>query len=859
MIIAVLSIFIAVLGMGLLIVLALRLRAVNTELKLAKHRSKDAGLSDLLIYSSVIDDGIIVNKDGSLMAAWIYKAQDNASATDEERNVLSVRINQALSRLGDGWVLHVDAARHQAPRYSDSKLSHFKDEVTAAIDQERRIFFENSGALYEGFYVLTATFLPPVLAQRKFVELMFEDDTPRPDAAQHTAAILETFKREITTLESQLSHGLKLRRLKGRKVIQEDGEIQVEDEFLRWIDYCVTGRNRPVILPKNPVYLDALIGGAEMWTGVVPRIGKNFVQVVAIDGLPLESAPGILNKLSELPIEYRWSNRFIFLDAHTAVSHLEKYRKKWKQKVRGFVEQVFNINSGNVDQDALSMVQDASDAIAEVNSGLVSEGYYTSCLILMDQDRDTVEHYARIAEKAINALGFGARIETINTIEAYLGSLPGHAVENVRRPLVNSMNAADLIPSSSIWTGQDHAPCPLYPPLAPALMSCVTTGSTPFRLNLHVRDLGHTFVFGPTSAGKSVLLATIAAQLRRYEGMTIYAFDKGMSMFGLCAAINGATRGASGNHFNIGADDSALSFCPLQFLETASDRAWAVDWIETIIRLNKVEVTPTDRKKIATAIVSMSKTKERTLTSFITAVQDNKIREALEQYDVDGIMGYLIGAERDGLALSDFNVFEIEELMGLNEKYALPVLLYLFRRIEKSLHGQPAAIILDEAWLMLAHPVFREKIREWLKVLRKANCLVLLATQSLSDAANSGILDVIIESTATKIFLPNAFARNEETAALYRKMGLNSRQIDILASATPKRDYYYVSALGRRLFTLAVGPLTRSFVAISDKETVQRIKALQRSYGADWYRVWVEQHGLSLNDYRPQHIEHEAA
>ena len=91
---------------------------------------------------------------------------------------------------------------------------------------------------------------------------------------------------------------------------------------------------------------------------------------------------------------------------------------------------------------------------------------------------------------------------------------------------------------------------------------------------------------------------------------------------------------------------------------------------------------------------------------------------------------------------------------------------------------------------MLGHPAFRAKIREWLKTLRKANCLVLMATQSLSDAANSGILDVIVESTATKIFLPNLYARDEDTAALYRRMGLNTRQIEILATAVPKGDRF---------------------------------------------------------------------
>lgn len=187
--------------------------------------------------------------------------------------------------------------------------------------------------------------------------------------------------------------------------------------------------------------------------------------------------------------------------------------------------------------------------------------------------------------------------------------------------------------------------------------------------------------------------------------------------------------------------------------------------------------------------------------------------------------------------------------MNLGEKYALPVLLYLFRRIERSLKGQPAVIILDEAWLMLGHPAFRAKIREWLKVMRKANCLVLMATQSLSDAANSGILDVIVESTATKIFLPNIYARDEDTSALYRRMGLNARQIEIIATAVPKRQYYYVSENGRRLYDLALGPLALAFVGASDKESVATIQQLEAKFGDDWIHEWLSEKGLNINDY----------
>ena len=839
---------IAALGILLVLLLVQRLMTVDRELKLKKHRAKDAGLADLLIHAAVVDDGVIVGKNGALMAAWLYKGDDNASSTEEQRELVSLRINQAFAGLGSGWMIHVDAVRRPAPNYSPRGVSHFPDPLSAAMDDERRRLFEGLGTMYEGYFVLSLTFFPPMLAQQKFVELMFDDDAAVPDHKARTHGLIEQFKRDCKSIEGSLSSVIKMQRLRGNKLELEDGRKVTHDDFLSWLQFCVTGVTQPVMLPSNPMYLDAIIGGKELWGGVVPKVGRNFIQAVAIEGFPLESAPGILSALAELPCEYRWSSRFIFMDTHEAVKHLDKFRKKWKQKVRGFFDQVFNTNNGNVDQDAMSMVQDAADAIAEVNSGLIAQGYYTSVVILMDEDRERLEASARMIEKAIERLGFAARIESINTMDAYLGSIPGHGVENVRRPLINTMNLADLLPTSTIWTGLADAPCPLYPPLSPALMHCVTQGATPFRLNLHVRDLGHTFMFGPTGAGKSTHLAMIAAQLRRYEGMSIYAFDKGMSMYPLAAGIRAATNGKSGLHFTVAADDEALSFAPLQFLETKADRAWAMEWLDTILALNGLETTSEQRNEIAKAVLTMHTEKSKTLTDFSNAVQDEKIRQALGQYMIDGSMGHLLDAEHDGLALSDFTVFEIEELMNLGDKYALPVLLYLFRRIERSLKGQPAVIILDEAWLMLGHPVFREKIKEWLKVLRKANCLVLMATQSLSDAANSGILDVIVESTATKIFLPNVYARDEETSLLYRRMGLNNRQMEILATAVAKRQYYYVSENGRRLYDLALGPLALAFVGASDKESVAAIKALERKFGAGWVNEWLAGRGISIKD-----------
>ena len=205
-------------------------------------------------------------------------------------------------------------------------------------------------------------------------------------------------------------------------------------------------------------------------------------------------------------------------------------------------------------------------------------------------------------------------------------------------------------------------------------------------------------------------------------------------------------------------------------------------------------------------------------------------------------MGHLLDAEQDTLGLSPFVVFEIEELMNMGDQNLIPVLTYIFHRIEKSLTGQPALLILDEAWVMLGHPAFRSKIREWLKVLRKANCAVVLATQSLSDAKNSGIMDVLVESCPTKIMLANANAQQEDQYLLYKDIGLNDREIAILSTeARPKRDYYIKTSEGQRLVQLALGHKTLAFVGASDKASIARIKSLHKQYGSLWHTHWLEE------------------
>lgn len=803
---------------------------------LRTFRSRGPSFADLVPYAGLVDNGIILLKDGSLMAGWYFAGPDSESATDLERNEISRQVNAVLLRLGSGWMIQVEAVRMEATDYPAAERSYFPDPVTKAIDAERRTHFKRECAHFESRHALILTQRPDEQRRRGLARYVYADSKSR--SQTHADSALELFGARIREVEQYLSSTISIRRMRTREVEGEGGLRTARyDELFQFIRYCIAGENQPIRLPDIAMYLDWLVT-AEFQHGLTPVVENRHMAIVAIDGLPAESWPGILNALDRMPLSYRWSSRFIFLDPQEARERLERARKKWQQKVRPFFDQLFKTDSRSIDQDALTMVGEVEDAISEASSELVAYGYYTPVIVLFDKDASRLNEKSETVRRIVQAEGFGARIETLNATEAFLGSLPGNWYCNVREPLINTRNLADLLPLNTVWAGNPVAPCPYLPPSSPPLLQ-VASGSTPFRLNLHVDDVGHTLIFGPTGSGKSTLLALIAAQFRRYADARVFVFDKGCSMLPLTLAVGG-------NHYDIGADNTraVLSFCPLLELESEADRAWACQWIEMVSSLQGLAIMPEHRNAISRQIELMAKAPGRSLTDFVSGVQLRAIKEALRHYTIDGPLGHLLDAETDALSLGSFQTFEIERLMTMGEQCLVPVLTHLFRRIEKQLAGAPSLIVLDEAWLMLGHALFRDKIREWLKVLRKANCSVVLATQSISDAERSGIIDVLQESCPTKICLANGAARQPGVREFYERIGFNERQIEIIANAVPKREYYVTSPEGRRLFDMALGPIALAFTGASSKQDLKSVRALHVKYGPNWPSHWLKMRGM---------------
>jgi type IV secretion system protein VirB4 len=751
--------------------------------------------------------------------------------------VLTARLNGIL-RLGSGWMVHCDTIRTESPEYPKSGA--FPGPITRLIDEERRAQFLREGSHFESEYFLTLTYLPPAQTEEKLRGFMYEngDEVSRPVAQR----ALEDFGTRIASFHEVFSSQFKVKRLKARKVVDNYGFTVVHDELLRYVRRCVTGEDFPFVQPEIPVFLHDLIGCRDFSGGVSPKIGDANIRIVAVDGFPHTSYPGVMAALDTLPFEYRWNTRAILLDAEHAKGMIDKHLKKWRAKTRGFMDQLMGRAPKNIDLFAVEMVNDANSALGEASAGDVQFALYSANILVLDKNADAADGKAGQVAKTLQNLGFAARIETINAVEAWRGSLPGDGYRNVRRILLNTINLADCLPIAAVWAGARVNPSPLMPSDSPALMYATSIGSTVFRVNLHVQDIAHTLVLGPSGAGKSTLLAMLAAQYFRYPKAQVFCFDKGYSMFVLNQA-------AGGDFYDLGGPNAPLNFCPLGELDDPSDVAWAVDYVESLCLLAGQPISPQQRNEILAGVQMLAESPERTLTELVINIQDNDIKDALKHYTLSGSLGGLLEAKRDENALgsSCFMTFEMEHLMnyGDKDKAVVAVLLYLFRQIEKRLDGSPSLIVLDEAWVYLQNEMFKDKIRDWLKTFRKKNAAVVLATQSISDVINSPIRDVILESCPTKILLPNAEAGNDNSRQFYMQLGLNPREITMLQAAIPKRQYYFFSPVGRRLVSLGLGPVALAFVGVSDTESRQEVQRLIARNPRTWQERWLRQRGLN--------------
>lgn len=800
-------------------------------------------LSTYVPWIAMIDDGIILNKNGTFQKTLRFRGYDLDSATIYELQNSNGRLNNVLTRLEGGWTLHIEARRVHSKEYESTDIENF---ALKLIDDERKNKFQ-SGTYFESEYYLTLTYLTPMDTEKKLKNFFVDEEK----IAENIDKSIENFKKEYRDIKELF-----------KDLFLEVEELNKEETY-EYLHSCISVKNHKIIIPEIPMYISNYLCDSDMVGGLKPKLGNKHLRCISLQGFPNFTVPCMFDELNRLGFEYRWITRFMFLSKQEALSKLER---KWKATFSGRISMLKRVlmeltgdkEPTKVDEDALEKADEINTQLNLTRADILSQGFYSCAIIIYGDTVEDVDDKALKIENTINKLGFVTINETVNCVETFLGAIPGNIYNNVRTPILNTISLCHLLPTSSVWAGDKWNKELNMPPL----VYTQTNGSTAFRFNLHVGDIAHTCIVGPTGAGKSTALGLITAQYKKYPDSQVFIFDKGGSARILTYAIGGT-------FFDLGVDN--LTFQPLRsigimksnleeeerkikslkekngekfseldkekILNREKQRAyreleWANEWILEIFSQENVKLDKVQENKIwaALELLASSEEKFRTISNLRTSLNDRELKDTLEKYTIKGALGRYFDSDEENFSFSDWQVFEMEKIMNVKSAVT-PLLSYLFHKVEEKLTGPPSVIVLDECWLFIDNEQFAGKIREWLKVLRKKKAGVIFATQELGDIDKSKLFTTILDSCLTKIFLPNANALSDNYFKTYKKFGLNSKEIQIIAEATPKKEYYYKSPKGSRLFELVLGENTLKLVGANDPEIQKEAKELYELVG----------------------------
>lgn len=511
-------------------------------------------------------------------------------------------------------------------------------------------------------------------------------------------------------------------------------------------------------LPKNRLYF----GNNVIEISGGPR--KRYAAIVAIKEYGPATAAGFMDGFLQLPFEFVISQSYQFADRSAKIGAMQRRQNRMI----------------NAQDKAISQIAEISDALDMATSGHVAFGKHQLSVMCFEEDLRALENVASMAIAELVNVGINPVREKIIMEQTFWAQLPGNFDYIARGSDITTMNLASFASMHNYPTGKidgNH--------WGNAVTVFETTSGTPYFFNFHARDVGHSTVIGPTGSGKTVLLNFLCAQAQKFN-CRIFFFDKDRGAEIFMRAIGGK--------YSIIEPSENCGFNPLQLPDTPENRSFITEWLRTLVTINDEPFTAADMDRIDGAVTGNYKLAKkdrilRNIAPFFGMEGPGTLAGRLKMWHSNTAYSGLFDNEQDIIDFSMGNAFGFEMGEVLRDRSSLaPVLLYLFHRINLSLDGTPTIIVLDEAWALIDNKIFAERIKDWLKTLRKLNGMVIFATQSVEDASNSSISATLIQQTATQIFLPN----NKATEAYRTAFMVTEREFNLLQTTDPSSRFFLV-------------------------------------------------------------------
>lgn len=492
--------------------------------------------------------------------------------------------------------------------------------------------------------------------------------------------------------------------------------------------------------------------------------GTRYAGMVSIKEYAPSTAAGIMDAFLQMPFELIIAQSFEFANRQANLGSMQLQQRRMA-------------NSNDL---AVSQVHEITHALDLAMSGHVAFGGHHLTIMPIEDNLNALEASISLVIAELVNVGINPVREKLILEQCYWAMLPANGEFVGRKAKINTLNISAFAAMHNYPTGKiagNH--------WGDAVTVFDTTSGTPFFFNFHARDVGHTTIIGPTGAGKTVLMNFLCAQSMKFNcRMFMFDKDRGAEIF---------VRALEGQYTHIDPGKKCY-FNPLQLDDTMENRSFIAEWLSALVSENEQPISADDLAIVQRAVEGNFKLKRedrvlRNVSAFFGMGGPGTIAGRLQQWHSGGRFAEIFDSVEDKVNFNNSSVFGFE--MGdvlANKACLVPVLLYLFHRIQLSLDGTPTIIILDEAWALVDNRIFSAKIKDWLKTLRKLNGLVIFATQSVEDAVNSSISDTLIQQTATQIFLPNPKATDQ-----YRKaFMLSEREFNLLKTTDPGTRYFLV-------------------------------------------------------------------
>jgi type IV secretion/conjugal transfer VirB4 family ATPase len=527
------------------------------------------------------------------------------------------------------------------------------------------------------------------------------------------------------------------------------------------------------------------------------RVDDYYIQVLTLKEPAAQSFPLIFKRLLEVEANFHVVTEWKKEDSGKTRRTIQAKRRHFHNTKRSFFSQV-NMNDAPaqdmlLDDSKESRVRELGEGIKEIELEGNYFGLFSLTVVIYDLDLRRVERACAEFYKVFSVHDAQLYRERFNLLNSFLGTVPGNYAFNLRYLYLLNTNYADFSFLFTLHSGE-----PRNSHLREEYLAVLETNhSTPYFLNLHYRDVAHTMILGRTGAGKSFLLGFLITNLQKYAPHT-FIFDLGGSFESL-------TQLFGGSYLRVGLESEDFKINPFSLDPTKENLDFLALFLRVLIGREIDSVAERDLYHQIENIYSVDPAL-RTL-GVLANTLSHDLAGRLSKWTRGGQFGFLFDNAEDSVSFARFQCFDFQS-MGQYPELLEPLLFYILHRANAVIREREStsvfkAFFIDEAWVFLKNPSIQRYVVEALKTWRKHNAAMVLSTQSLDELRRSEILDVIIESCSTKIFLANPDMDRE----LYRRQfHLNENEVALIANLIPKRQFLIKTPELAKVANLNVDP-----------------------------------------------------